>query len=479
MAEVNRELTPEELKAFGRMLQTIRTKRDRNRLKSDYNEAKKRLDKIGFSIPPHMIDFESALGWPNKCVVVPARRWRPEGYTLTKPSTLLDTIHETTANENIVALEKNAAESSMELSVSFIFVTPGDLSKGEPRVVVAARTALEATCEVNPRTFRTELALEVLSRQKFLMYVPGKTLQIELGKNQYRVTAEYNGIGNLVMCTPYVWGRTLSRPFGRSRITRPIMGFTDQGIRTMLRGETHAEFFSGPQRALLGADDSHFRDANGKRISPLQAMLGSLWALPDTRDEETGDLVRPKLEQMMQSSPQPHAEMMRGIAMQVSSESSIPVTYLGIIQDNPSSADAIRANESDLIAVVQDQLPHYGAARTDLARNVAAVAEGEWTEAMERDLRGLQAKFGDPGTATTAERADAGLKYVQTFPDGDPEVAMERYGLTRQEIERNLRHMKKVQAERRMQEMLAGLPSPQQVEPSGRGPAIAGQVVEG
>ncbi len=476
MADVNRELTEEESKAFSRMLQTIRTKRQRNLLRSSYHDANKRLDKMGFSIPPHMQDFASALGWPNKAVKVPARRWKPEGFTLARPSNLLGQVEEVMHQPHIVSLEIQAAEASMEHSTSFIFVSPGDTDAGEPKVIVTARTALEATCEVDGRTFRTTAALELISRQKFLLYVPGKTLRLEMGERQYRVTAEYRGIGDLVMCTPYVWGRSLERPFGYSRISRPLMGFTDQGIRTMLRQEVNAEFYGAPQRALMGADEAHFRDAKGKRITPLDALIGGVWALPDTRDDETGDLVRPELKQLVQATMQPHGDMLRTIAMQVSSETSIPVGYLGVIHDNPSSADAIRASESDLVSVIEAELPNYGASRAQVARHVAAVLSDEWTASMEVELRNLQAQFRDPGTATTAQQADAGLKYTQAFPMGDPEVAMKRFGLTRQEIEQNLAYMKKTGAVQTVMDALRAAQPPQQAEPRPGQPAIVGTV---
>jgi hypothetical protein len=250
------------------------------------------------------------------------------------------------------------------------------------------------------------------------------------------VTRRYQGVANRVTCTPYVWGRALDRPFGYSRITRPLMGYTDMAVRTMLRQEVNAEFYSGPQRALLGAEEEHFLDAKGKRISPLDALIGGVWALPNTRDEETGDLVKPTLQQLAQATMQPHGDMLKTVGLMVSSETSIPVGYLGIIHDNPSSADAIRASESDLVAVVEGELESIGMSRVDLARNVLSVRYGEWTPAMEKELRGLRAHFRDPGTASKAAQADAGLKFTQTFPDGDPEVAMEVYGLGKDQIER-------------------------------------------
>ena len=60
----------------------------------------------------------------------------------------------------------------------------------------------------------------------------------------------------------------------------------------MLRQEVTAEFFSAPQRALLGADEAHFTGPDGKRISPLEALIGGMWALPDVFDEDEQKLVR-------------------------------------------------------------------------------------------------------------------------------------------------------------------------------------------
>ncbi|BCW61855.1 hypothetical protein [Arthrobacter sp. StoSoilB22] len=453
--DVARPLTESESLTFQRMLRLIRKKRDRNQLRTSYNDSKKRLDKIGFSIPPHMRDFAVVLGWPNKAVKVPSRRVRPDGFTLPRQSKMLSELEEIFGENYFAAVERMAIEASLQHSVSFVFVTPGDEAAGEPEIIVAARTALEATAEIDTRTNRVTQALELVGRWEALLYLPGETLRLQYLKNEWLVTKVYVGVPNRVTCTPYVWGRSLERPFGYSRITRPLMGFTDMAVRTMLRQEVNAEFYGAPQRALLGAEEEHFLDADGKRISPLDALIGGVWALPNTRDEETGDLVKPTLQQLSQATFQPHGEMLKGIGLMVSSETSIPVGYLGIIHDNPSSADAIRANEADLVSVVEAELPSIGMSRVDLARNVLAVRYGEWTPAMEAELRGLSAHFMDPGTTSKAAQADAGLKFTQTFPDGDPEVAMEVYGLEKRQIERMNNHRAKKEAGNKLSALVA------------------------
>lgn len=455
-----RPLTAVESKAYGRMLKTIRQKASRNTLRAKYIDDKKRLDKIGFSVPPNMVDFQTPIGWAYKGIVTPASRIRPDGFTLPRSSPLLDKVNEAFEDNYLTSVERMAIESSLHHGVAFIFVTPGDETAGEPQVVTAARTALEATAEVDPRTNRVVCALEMNSQSEALLYMPGITVKVNRLSREWRVTEEYRGVKNFVPCIPYIWGWSLSRPMGRSRVTRPLMGHIDKGVRTLLRQEVTAEFFSAPQRVLLGAEEEHFHDSQGRRVSPLDALIGGLWALPNTRDEETGDLVKPVLEQLQQASMQPHSEQLRTIGLMVSSELSMPVGYLGIIHDNPSSADAIMASESDMVAMVEYQRDlSYGLAHENLARAILAVSEGEISQGMIQDLRGLKANFANAGTPTRSSRADAALKFKQTFPDGDPEIAMEEYGLTRSQIERMTNYQARQSAGSRLDALVAAAKS--------------------
>ena len=129
----------------------------------------------------------------------------------------------------------------------------------------------------------------------------------------------------------------LNRPFGRSRITRPLMSLTDIGVRTMLRMEANAEFYAAPKLWFLGADRDAFSENTWKSlISAINAI---------SKDED-GDV--PTLQQVQQASMQPHSDMLKTIAMLVASETNVPVNDLGITMDNPASAEAMAAAERKL-----------------------------------------------------------------------------------------------------------------------------------
>lgn len=443
-----RDLEATELRLFKRMQKLIRQRSTRNILRRNLHDSKRKLDKVGFSVPPHMIDFQTPLGWAEKAVSVPSARIRREGFRMLSESSLLDDLNEVFDDRHNRRLEAGATKSSLKHGPAFVFVTPGDVDKGEPKVVFSAKSALEATCIQDPRTGIVTAALELVGRNSALLYLPGVVLTLDvMGSNGWKVTGESKQAHNLVLCEPYIWDWDLDRPFGRSRITRPLIGAMESGVRTLLRTDVTAEFFSRPQRALMGADESHFTDADGNPLDVWKMITGSIWALPDVWDDDEGKLVRPQLQQLQQASMQPHNDMFKGIALRVASETSMPIGYLGVQENQPASADAIRAAEADMIALIEYQLEiSYKLSSINLARKALAVYHNGLTPGLETDLRGLSVRYMDPGTPTVSARSDSALKYTQAFPNGDPEVAMELYGLSDDQIKRNTAYMRRNKA---------------------------------
>ena len=147
-----RNLSEDEAKIFNLALQRIRTKERRNKIRGLYFDAKIKLEKVGPSIPAEMHDFATMLGWANKAVTVPASRIKPHGFTCSTPTALLDEIEVVARESSLDMFENLAIESALQDSCSFVFVTPGDMTEGEPQVIISVRSALEATAERDRRT---------------------------------------------------------------------------------------------------------------------------------------------------------------------------------------------------------------------------------------------------------------------------------------------------------------------------------------
>src|SRR5699024_4047749 len=107
------------------------------------------------------------------------------------------------------------------------------------------------------------------------------------------------------------------------------------------RTEVAAEFYSAPQRVLLGSDESAFRNQDGSIKTAWQAILGRVWAVPDDDGAATP---RADIKEFTQASQQPHVDQLRAWAQLFAGETSIPLSSLGISGDaNPTSSDAYAA----------------------------------------------------------------------------------------------------------------------------------------
>lgn len=434
-----RALTDDEEKLHAELRNLVSIKYRRNKLKLDYYDMKNKLDYVGFSIPEDLRDeLKAVLGWASKSVNVPTDRIRRTGFTGPADSTALTTINEIDETTMFRRLEGMARHAAAQTSCSFMFFSPGDTSKGEPETVISVRDATMAAAKVNPRTHRVVAALEIVDRSTHLLFLPNVTLILEMRGNRWVVADEAETGTGRVRCTPYIWRPELRRPFGSSRINRAVMHHIDRAVRTLMRQETNADFYSAPRGVLEDAHRGAFYDKAGNRVDPLRA-IGAVWGIPGYRDAETGDMRTPTFKQFNQASFQPHTELLKSIAMNFHAETDIPLGQLGVVHDNPSSADAIRAAEDGLIAVCVTQTDHFAYSSKDAALHMLSMkAEGDDELAsIEKDMVKIRPKFANPATPTPGAQADAGSKFVTAFPElAGSDIALERFGLDSEEIAR-------------------------------------------
>ena len=401
-----RLLNDVELSTLNRLHSKIYGYSRRNQTLSAYAEAEHRVEKLGFSIPPQMQHFSAVIGWPSKTCDVLSARLVPEGFSMPERTDLLDDLEAVFADNYMMFMERQAIDASIRHGVAFTFTTRGDTGKGEPEVLVTVSTALSASCELDPRSRRVTSALEVLTGPRVNLYLPGKVLLCVRRPAGWYVEDEFETGHQRVTCTPYVHGASVEKPLGKSRITKPLMAYTDMAVRTLLRQEVSAEFFSAPRIIALGGGKEILEDGEGNGRSGLEALIGAVWGIPDEEDDLTGERHRIGIQQLSQMSMQPHSDQLRLIAQMASGETGIPVSYLGVVQDgNPTSAEAIYANEVDLVRIALGQQPSLGMGRLSLAKDVLTVMHGDLGESGEADLRGLTARWADPRTRSITEQS--------------------------------------------------------------------------
>ena len=139
------------------------------------------------------------------------------------------------------------------------------------------------------------------------------------------------------LLVPIVHRPDAVRPFGRSRITRAAMYHQKYAKRTLERSDITAEFYSLPQKYVLGME------SGAERLDTWKATISSMLQIDKDSD---GD--KPTLGQFTTSSMSPFTEQLRTAAAGFAGETGLTLDDLGFVSDNPSSAEAIKASHDTL-----------------------------------------------------------------------------------------------------------------------------------
>lgn len=422
-----------------KLLNQLTAKITRNKLRSVYYDSKYLLKDLGIATPPSLRNFEAVLGWPAKSVDHLARRCNLDDFVLPDANVADFGIDELWEDNNLDIESHQAHTSALIHSCTFIATTLGDTAAGEPEVLVTARDAMTGTGIYNPRTRALSSALSIVDVDEntadpnyMIMYLPDKVVTLTKSPGGVWKAESRNHRLGKVPVEPLVYQPRLGRPFGASRISRAVMSLTDSALRTVVRSEIGAEFFTAPQRYALNIPQEAFSTGG------WSAVVGRMLALdPPSEDDEQDPAFKPEVGQFPQISMQPHAEQLRMWATLFAGETSIPVGSLGVVQDNPSSADAIDAAKADIVLEAEFADSVFGVGWCRAMRNAVQLRDD--LDEQPQELRRLRAKWRDPATPSKSQAADAMSKQIAAMPwIGETEVALEYLGYDRTTIERML-----------------------------------------
>lgn len=419
-----------------------RDKLSANELKTRYYQGNNGLKDLGIAIPPQLKSVKTVLGWPAKAVDALAVRSRFDGFVMTDGGTEAEqAVEEVFRDNDFKTLYSQAVTSELIHSCSFLTVSRGGY--GEPEVIVSAYSAQNASAIWDARKKRIKCGMTITETNAKTGEVVALNLYtdthvIECMKENGVFKAHYHVHKlNRPLMDVLVYRPSLLYPFGKSRISKAVMSITDSAVRTALRTEVAAEFFTTPQKYLLGAPEDLFEDT-----SKWEAYIGNIFTV--TRDE-MGDI--PQFGQLSQMTMQPHIDYMRSLAAQFAGETGIPVSSLGVIHDNPSSAEAIYAAKEDLIIEAEDLNATNGNALKNIARMTCAILQNTTLEGLDRRLNSISAKFRNPAMPSVVSQSDAIVKQVSCMPwIGETSVALEVLGYNEEQMARMLDEKERIRA---------------------------------
>lgn len=417
------------------LLRRLSAKFRRNKLRADYYDMHTIFRDLGIAIPPNLRNLEVAMGWPAKAVDQLARRVRMQGWVLPAGDLGSWGVDELW-NGNAMALEAPQAQvSALIHSTGFVLTHRGDPGAGELPVQFRVLDAYDATGRWDARRHGLGSGLAVLARDPetgeptsvlFVSPLAYALFSYEPARRAWSVQTQAHGVGRVTM-EPLTYRARLGRPFGSSRISRAVMSITDSAMRTVVRSEVGAEFYSVPQRYLLGADESQFVGPDGRRKSTWDLVMGRILTLPDAENGYGANNGRAEVGTFPQITMQPHTDQLRQWAQLFAAETSLPVGSLGIVQENPSSAEAIYASKEDLLLEAEDCAAGFGTAWVRAMQTAVMLRDG--LSAVPPELSGLAVRWMDPSTPSRAAATDAVMKQVAAgVLPADSDVALEQLG---------------------------------------------------
>lgn len=425
-------VTDAELDAIKSLFAVWQAKYPRNRVRSNYYDMKVRIKPTGNMPAEAIARVEAVSDWPEKSVSALAERSVFEGFV--SPSASQDPFElGALLDANRFDLElPQAISSSYKHSCSFMTTALGDVQSGEPEVLIMAREALWTAARWDSRRRTVRDVLCVTETDEFgqptamdVMF-PYAVLSLVRRPSGAWVADRRDNPLNEVLAEPLAHDPQLGRPFGRSRISRTVMNLTDRAMLSVIRSEIASDFYASPRMYALGVSEEAF--SRGK----WQAAIDSWFAISKDQDGDT-----PSVGQFPQMTMQPLTDMYRTIATQFSGATGVPVDALGIVTDNPPSAEAIYASDRRLTTTARAQNRIFTASLKRVAQRVVKLRDGDRAQAGE--LAQIDVSWANPAFTSPATSADALVKLSSVFPWlSESEVALEFAGFSHAEITRLL-----------------------------------------
>lgn len=309
-------------------------KQGRISLRYKYYEMKKTSNYLAnANLPNELKTLTHALGWCGKSVDAIADRLTFRGFD--NDAFGLNEIYDMN-NKDI--LTDGAMLGALITSCDFIYISKDE--SGFPRLQVI--DGYDATGVIDPITYMLTEGYAVLERDqsnKSRIILEAYFTQEEtlvFNKLTGEVFREEN-ITPYALLVPVIHRPDARRPFGHSRISRAQMSIQESALRTISRSEVSAEFYSYPQKYVLGTDPE------AERLDKFRASMSTLLEITAGENGE-----KPTIGQFSQQSMSPYTDQLKMFASLFSGESGLTMDDLGFTTDNPASVEAIKACHENL-----------------------------------------------------------------------------------------------------------------------------------
>lgn len=387
------------LKGVEYLRRKLSEKRRRVLVRYGYYDMKNRVEYMSKLMPVEYAYMSQTLGWCAKAVDSLADRlvfntFREDNFQFNRIFQM----------NNADILFDSAIHAALVGGCSFVYISRD--AEGGPRLQVLDGS--NATGVIDPITGMLQEGYAVLERDKAgnvlvdAYFTPDETIVYSQGAapKLYKNPAPYP------LLVPIIFRPDANRPFGHSRISRACMSIMQGAIRTLKRSEVSAEFYSFPQKYVLGLSEEAEFNGRAATMSTFLAF-GS---------DENGK--SPTVGQFTQQSMSPHTEQLRTFASLFAGETGMCLDDLGFATDNPSSAEAIKASHEMLRLTARKAQRTFGSGFLNVGYLAACVRDDfPYLRRQVYLTRPAWRPIFEPDAAQLGSIGDAILKLQQAQPD--------------------------------------------------------------
>lgn len=320
----------------------LNCKRSRVNLRYKHYEMKNIVRDFEISTPPDLRYWMGTLGWCAKAVDSLADRLVFREFD----NDVFDMNGIFNMNNKDVLIN-SAILGALISACDFIYITTDD--EGFP--LLRAIDGAHATGIIDPITNMLKEGYAILefddNNQPITEahFMTGETVVYEHG----RIVSTVKNNAPYPLLVPIINRPDATRPFGHSRISRSCMSIVGSAVRTAKRSEIAAEFYSYPQRYILGMDP------DAEKMDKWRMTMSSMFRIDKDDD---GD--HPVVGQFQQQSMTPHSEQLRMFAGLFAGETGLTLDDLGFPSVNPSSADSIKSSHETLRLTARKAQSNFG-----------------------------------------------------------------------------------------------------------------------
>lgn len=446
-------LTDQEREDVSALTSVFSRVRRRNSLIDSYYEGDVRPRPIGADTMMSQVrlDVELSCDWPRKAVHALANLVRFDGF-----------VFEGEADEGLDAAMRRcgfAAAFSRHrvgmLKNGCMFATVG-MEGGHAYVRMHSANSGAAIMDATTERMRCGMVVAESAPTKWSprqavptqvnYHAPGRLVTIRRTSPSQWVAEGSDLPGDTCMMVPIAYRPTDTKPLGGTRIGQQVRDLVDDVLHLRQVLALSCELYAIPMRYIVGLNADNFE---ALKENPKWAVyLNPVFTA--TRDGKGNTA---ELGQMPANSPAALLELIYADAKLFASATGIPLNSLGIVQDNPSSAEAIAEGRKDLTDEAQDLIDgQLKPALAEVAQLVMMVEHNLTRDQLTDAQLSVGARFKNPAMPSISASTDAAMKIASVNPAfASTDVFFEMVGF-------DAETRKRIRAEMRMNQARANMP---------------------